>query len=126
MQRFLVRALYGGMALAVAACGSASRRVDEGPDPRREVVVTVKNENFYDATVYACRGTQQDRLGVVSSSGTRTFTFRWVTSDLRFLIDFIAAGRYLSHNLHVETGDELQLVIPFDMHRGRGNARCVS
>ena len=126
MKRFSVRLLYVAVALFAAACGSAMQRTGErGPDPNREVSVTIKNENFYDATVYTCRGTQQDRLGVVTSHTTRDFTFRWVTSDLRFLIDFTGGGRYLSEAMQVETGDELQFVITINLYRGIGNARCI-
>ena len=126
MKRLSVGLLYVAVALFAAACGSARQRIGErGPDPDREVSVTVKNENFYDAAVYACRGTLQDRLGVVTSNTTRDFTFRWITSDLRFLIDFTGAGRYLSTAMHVETGDELQFVITSNFNRGIGNARCI-
>ncbi len=126
MKRFSVRLHYVAVALFAAACGSATQRIGQrGPDPSREVSVTVKNENFYDATVYTCRGTQRDRLGVVTSNTTRDFTFRWVTSDLRFLIDFTGGGRYLSTAMQVETGDELQFVITINFNRGIGNARCL-
>ncbi len=126
MRKLFVRLGYVFVVSAVAACGSATRRTGERElDPTREVVVSVKNENFYDATVYTCRRTQRDRLGVVTSNGTREFTFRWVNADLRFLVDFIGGGRYLTTLLRVQTGDRLQLVITLDMHRGRGNARCL-
>ncbi len=126
MRKLFVRLGYVFVVSAVAACGSATRRVGERElDPTREVVVTVKNENFYDATVYTCRRTQQDRLGVVTSNGTREFKFRWVNADLRFLVDFIGGGRFLTTLLRVETGDQLQFVITSNMHRGRGNARCL-
>ena len=126
MRKLLVRLGYVFAVSAVAACGSATRRTGERElDPTREVSVSVKNENFYDATVYTCRRTQRDRLGVVNSNGTREFKFRWVNADLRFLVDFIGGGRYLTGVLPVETGDRLQLVITLDMHRGRGNARCL-
>ena len=126
MKRVLFRLLYVAVAFFAVACGSATQRIGErGPDPNREVTVTVKNENFYDATVYTCRGTHRDRLGVVGSNTTRNFTFRWVTSDLRFLIDFTGGGRYLSQPMQVETGDELEFVITINLYRGIGNARCV-
>ena len=126
MKRFSVGLLYVAVALFAAACGSATQRIGErGPDPDREVSVTVQNENFYDATVYTCRGTQRNRLGVVTGNTTRDFTFRWITSDLRFLIDFTGGGRYLSTAMHVEPGDVLQFVITFNFNRGIGNARCI-
>ncbi len=126
MKRVSFPLFYVAVAFFAVACGSATQRIRErGPDPNREVTVTVKNENFYDATVYTCRGTQQTRLGVVTSNTVRDFKFRWVTSDLRFLIDFTGGGRYLSQAMHVETGDELQFVITTNLYRGIGNARCV-
>ena len=126
MKGLSVRLLYVVIALFTVGCGHATQRIGEqGPDPNREVSVTIKNENFYDATVYTCRGTQRDRLGVITSNTTRDFTFRWVTSDLRFLIDFTGGGRYLSQAMQVETGDELQFVITLNLYRGVGNARCL-
>ncbi len=126
MKRFSVRLLHVAVALFAVACSSGTQRTGgRGPDPDREVSVTVKNENFYDATVYTCRGTQRDRLGVVGSNNTRDFTFRWVSGDLRFLIDFTGGGRYLSQAMQVETGDELQFVITINLYRGIGNARCI-
>lgn len=128
MRKLLVRLGYVfavSAVSAVAACGSATRRTGEqGLDPTREVIVSVKNENFYDATVYTCRRTHQDRLGVVTSNGTREFKFRWVNADLRFLVDFIGGGRFLTTAQSVETGDQLEFIITPNMHRGRGNARC--
>ena len=126
MKRFSVGLLHVTVALFAAACGSATRPIGErGPNPDRDVSVTVKNENFYDAPVYTCRGPQRDRLGVVTSNTTRDFTFRWIPSDLRFLIDFTGAGRYLSTAMHVETGDALEFVITSHFNRGIGNARCI-
>jgi hypothetical protein len=126
VKKFPLRLLYVAVAIFLTSCGNASRRIGEqGLDPNREVSVTVKNENFYDATVYACRGTMQDRLGVVTSSTTRKFKFRWVTADLRFLVDFTGGGRFLTTLLQVETGDELDFVITINFNRGLGNARCV-
>ena len=126
MRRLMVGMLYASMLSTVAACGSATRRTgDRGMDPQREVAVSVKNENFYDATVYACWGRLEDRLGVVNSNATRDFTSRWASRDLRLLVDFTGGGRFLSELLSVEPGDQLQFIITINMHRGRGNARCI-
>lgn len=113
------------LALALAACGSRGTSVSgESPRSADEITVTVKNENFYDATVYACRSTRQQRLGVVSSNNTRTFTFRWVTGPLRMLVDFTGAGSHISDMITVEPGDNVDFVITSQMHRGPRLNRC--
>ena len=97
---------------------------DTGFNRVTEASVTVKNENFYDATVYTCRSSQRQRLGVVTSNQTRTFEFRWVASDLRFLVDFTAAGSWMTRPMYTQPGDELQFVITSNMHRGLRRQRC--
>lgn len=112
------------VAVATGACGLVSRQVEEEEfaEPRsRELTLYVRNQNFYDATLYAVsRGGYRLRLGVARGNSEETFVFRWPHLDLRIVIDFLAAGASFTESLPVEEGEELQLIIEADSHlRGR-------
>ena len=100
--------------------GSSIRPVDE----REEVSVEVQNQNFYDATIYAYRLSSRTRLGVVESHSTRSFEFRWITGDLRFLVDFFANGCILTDQLPVDRGDDLLLILEPQDYRKASQAAC--
>ena len=125
MKRSILSVTSVSLVLWSAACGSSRARPTSGGLGQQEVSVVIENENFYDATVYTCRDARRERLGVVTSSQTREFRFRWVSGDLRFLIDFTGGGSHITNPLYVETGEELNLVITTHMHRGgRRDPRC--
>ncbi len=112
------------IAVLVGACGLASRQGegDEFAERRsRELMLHVRNQNFYDATLYAfSQGGQRLRLGIARGNSEETFVFRWPHRDLRIVIDFLAAGGTFTESLPVEEGDELELIIESDWHlRGR-------
>ncbi len=124
MKRSVLSLTSISLVLWSAACGTSRARPTSGELGPQEVSAAIKNENFYDATVYTCPDTRRDRLGVVTSNQTREFRFRWVSGDLRFLIDFTGAGSHITNALYVETGEQLNLVITANMHRGRRQTRC--
>ena len=104
----------GGCALA--GRGGADEEEEE-PGPR-EITLHVRNDNFYDATLYAMSESgHRVRLGVTSGLGRGTFRFRWNYQELRVVIDFLAAGTSLTESLPVSQGDELELTISPDAHR---------
>ncbi len=101
------------MALIALGCGGGSRPAT-GVRPvvsERRVSVEVQNQTFYDATVYAYKEGTRNRLGVVGSDGSRSFTFSWVTGDLRLLVDFFANGCILTDPLFVDAGDDILVVL---------------
>lgn len=108
-------------AALVTGCGAASRAQyeDEFAEPEsRELTLHVRNQNFYDATLYALSpGGQRVRLGIARGNSEETFTFRWPHWDLRVVINLLAAGASATHSLPVREGDELELVITPDLHR---------
>ncbi len=85
----------------------------------RELTLHVKNQNFYDATLYAVDNGYRQRLGVVTGNAERTFRFRWTRLDLAIGIDLLAAGTSVTQPLSVTQGDELELIIQPDLHRRR-------
>ena len=107
------------VALLCAACAtSRSEPLEEFPIERtRDLTLYVRNLNFYDATLYAVSGAQRVRIGIVGGNQEEKFTFRWSQLDLRIEIDLLAVGKYLTDELPVDEGDELELRIQPDLHR---------
>ncbi len=93
-------------------------------DEKEEISVEVRNQNFYQATVYAYRAGNRRRLGVVESQSTRSFEFVWFTGDLRFLVDFFANGCILTESLPVDRGDDLLLILEPQDYRKASQAVC--
>ncbi len=93
-------------------------------DEKEEISVEVRNQNFYQATVYAYRASNRRRLGVVESQSTRSFEFVWITGDLRFLVDFFANGCILTEPLPVDRGDDLLLILEPQDYRRASQAVC--
>ncbi len=116
----LVFWVSAAFACAGGSGGSSIRPADE----RRGISVEVRNENFYEATVYTYRAGSRTRLGVVESNSTRSFEFRWITGDLRFLIDFFANGCLLTPSMPVDRGDDLLLILQAQDYRKSSQALC--
>jgi hypothetical protein len=109
-----------GCALVGRGGGTEGTPADEEPHPAPELTLHVRNQNFYDATLYAVsEGGLQRRLGVVRGLGEATFTFRWLHTELRIAINLIAAGAAYTESVAVTEGDELELIIAPDAHRRR-------
>ncbi len=109
---------------ALAGAGGSGRSSIRPADDRRDVSVEIRNENFYEATVYTYRAGSRTRLGVVESNGTRSFEFRWITGDLRFLIDFFANGCLLTQPMSVDRGDDLLLILEPQDYRKSSQSLC--
>ena len=109
---------------AFACAGGSSGSSIRPADAKEDVSVEVRNENFYDATVYAYRLSSRTRLGVVESHSTRSFEFRWITGDLRFLVDFFANGCLLTPSMSVDRGDDLLLILEAQDYRKSSQALC--
>lgn len=107
-------------ALLVGACASAEERAALGDAAMRgEVSITVENQNFYDANVYALLGTERRRLGSVTGNQTATFTFPWTPQPVRMQVDFIGADGFVTESIPVNPGDDLELLIQAGSHRLR-------
>ena len=98
-------ALLCGVLLACS--GSTLGRQSDPP-----VQLTVLNNRFEDATIRAVwRGGARRLVGVVTGMTSRTFSFEWVSEEVRFEVDFVAAGDYTVEPILVSAGDHLDLVI---------------
>lgn len=106
-----------GLALALCAAatlGCAGRR-DLGPmlgGRDQPVKLTVQNNRFEDASIYAIwRGGPKRRVGMATGTTSTTFTFDWVSDIVQLQVDFIAADGYVVDPIEVSPGDHLDLVI---------------
>jgi hypothetical protein len=113
--------LLGGILLLVVsvACSRATPAVG-GVSPLLEdsVTVTVVNDNFYDANVYALyQGSTRDRLGTVIGHNSQTFRIKYHPRPLVMQMHLVGVGSTLSNEIHVDPGDVLELRIMPDMHR---------
>ncbi len=110
--RFLVLPL--ALMAAVAGCNKNS----EGPMFTRsagqseDVTITVDNQNFLDADVYALWNDQRDRVGFATGKTTQTFNVDWRAPSMQMEIHLIAGGTMTTDQISVYEGDNVQLVIP--------------
>ncbi len=111
-------------ALAVAALGTAcSPRTTANPfqggvDGERTIRVEVRNLNFSDATIYAFRGTERVRLGVVTGKTDEDFRLAWTLNQpLRIQIDLLAGSRCTTRAMDVVPGEVIQVQVPSDLAR---------
>lgn len=108
-----------GIGVVAAGCALAGRGPEEEP-LNLEITLHVRNQNFYDATLYAVPdGGSRTRLGVVRGFNEETFKFRWLHGEMRIVIDLLAAGATYTESMPVTGGDELELIITPDAHRRR-------
>jgi hypothetical protein len=112
-------ALLGSLALALlTACASSP---DTGPrtDPfdggagatSDEVLLTVENNDFRDATIYAIWSGLKRRVGTVTGKTSETFRMDWRSEEVQLEIDYLGGGGYLSERVPVTQGDHLNFVI---------------
>ncbi len=122
--RSITPSTLGCVILATAACGSRLSEIRLPPPESQELTVEVRNDNHSAITVYAYRSGFRDRIGFVEAANTETFTFKWPTDDLRFLIRFLAQGCMLTESLPVDAGDDLLLIVGVIDNQQASQARC--
>ena len=124
MARSITPSTLGCLVLATAACGSSLSEARLPRPESQDLTVEVRNHNHNAITVYAYRGGFRDRIGFVEAANTKTFTFRWSSDDLRFLINFLAQGCLLTELLPVYAGDELLLIVLVSDNQDASQAQC--
>ncbi len=110
------------LVLAGVACGGSGGSLDE-LTPRSEPVLTlhVKNQNFYDAAVYALApAVPEKRIGTVPGNSVRALTFRWTWTEVQIQVRLVGAASFVTETMPVMPGDELA-----GLHRGRGAAILI-
>lgn len=83
------------LALALAASACAVRT--EAPTPFVErgetnILITVDNQDFRDATLYVNWNGTKQRVGMVTGKTTETFTTPWRDFQVRLEVDFVVGG----------------------------------
>ncbi len=120
MQRTRANLILVSVVLLVAAigCAAGSRGGDQQMSSQRDITLDVRNQNFYDATLYAIgpAGSRQ-RLGRVPGNTEENFTFRWSSLELRIEIELLSVGSTYTDALPIDEGDDLELIITPDLHR---------
>lgn len=108
--------LVGIVVLASAAC-SVVRPNTESPSPfveQREttIQITVDNQDFRDATLWANWNGTKQRVGMVTGKTTETFTTPWRDFQVRLEVDFIGGGTMPSRDpILVSAGEHIDFII---------------
>ncbi|MBM4185399.1 MAG: hypothetical protein FJ207_14475 [Gemmatimonadetes bacterium] len=116
----IARARIGAsMALCLAVClasACAPRAGTEGdpfaggpPDP---IFITVDNQDWRDATIFADWNGVRHRVGSVVGKTTETFSTPWREYQVRLSVDFVGGGAMRLEPTGVVPGDHLDLLIP--------------
>ena len=120
MKRFLVSSnrVVVGVALLSASllmgCARAPRSAPLFGAVRGSgtVIVTIENNDFKDAVIYAnWQGSIRKRVGMAIGKTSQTFTIAWESWVVQFDADFIAGGTLPFEPIDVNEGDHLDLVI---------------
>jgi len=99
--------------LGLAGCGLiGGSRYGRGQIRDDEISLHVINQNYYDARLYAhWPNGRRVSVGSVTGFDEGTFRFRWEYYDVRIEINLLSVGAHYTQWMHVEHGDELELVI---------------
>jgi hypothetical protein len=103
-------------ALLLIAVACAGRR---GAPVGESIVVTVVNENYYDARVHALyEGGQRRSLGTIAGNGGRgRSVINWEPRSLAFEIQLITQGSaYISQAVDVPAGDSVEVRVPANIN----------
>lgn len=100
------------LALTVAACaGRRANLLRTAGRSEQKVLLTVENNDFRDAAIYAHWNGLRDRVGMVVGKTTQTFEMTWRNNEIQFQVDFIGGGGFWSDRIDVWEGDHLSFVI---------------
>jgi hypothetical protein len=109
--------------LVVASCAPFGRR-GAGAVGAERVELVVRNQNFYQATIFAYNNGARIRLGEVSGNSTATLSAPVPpTGQLRVEVRLLAVGAFTSYPISVTRGDAVEVTVPPDLHRYRGRPR---
>jgi len=104
------------LALATAGCVTGSAEAPRDPfdaaaSQDEEVFLTVENNHFQDANIFAHWDGIRRRVGMVTGKTTETFQMKWVSERVQLEIDFVGGGGYRTESVDVWQGDHLNFVI---------------
>jgi hypothetical protein len=92
------------------------------PDPDTPVVVEVENHYHGDVVIYLIRGSERQRLGMVTALSTEEFSFPWrrlQSSSSTRLLAYPIAGRTAeaSDPLQLQPGQSIKWTLESDLSR---------
>lgn len=105
-----------GMVLLLASAACATRQATAGPFAAggrdgEPVLLTVDNQDYRDATIYANWTGVRQRLGMVVGKTTETFRMTWQDYDMHLEVDFIGGGAMTTEPIAVSAGEHVDFVI---------------
>lgn len=113
------RALLVLAVMLAGAAGCAPRNAETSPfqegaaagEPT--LLLTVDNQDFRDATVYASWNGVKNRVGMVIGKTTETFTTPWRDYQVRLEVDFIGGGENMkvASPISVLPGEHIDFII---------------
>lgn len=99
--------------LALGACATAAPPSTPFQGTREQgVLVTVDNQDYRDATIFANWNGPRQRIGMVVGKTTETFSMPWRDFEVRFEVDFVGGGAMKTDPIPVAAGDHIDFVIP--------------
>lgn len=109
-------------AVVMAACAAGACASGPVPDSGPPVVIEVQNNNFQDATVYAVRDGERQRLGVVIGKTDDAFTIPWRPGMVvRLEVRFLGGGACVTPDYGMDPGQRFVLDLQPDL---RLNTDC--
>lgn len=113
-RRFSVLALTLVVGACAAGAPGSQPRVDPFDTARADsddVLLTVQNNDFRDASIYALWNGVKRRVGSVTGLTSQTFRMSWQGEVIQLEIDFLGGGGFMSERMSVTQGDHLDFVI---------------
>jgi hypothetical protein len=109
------------VALAAAGCRHKGES-DVAPDPNSPLLVEIESHFQGDVVIYLLRGSQRERLGLVTALSSEEFTFpyrRIGTSGSSRLLAYPIAGTttYASDPLYIQPGQSVKWTLEGDLSR---------
>ena len=99
--------------LVLASCAPAATQRMMSARPASGVVLTVTNDNWLDATVYAVRGTMRVRIGQATGNATTRLRIPRhviVADEVQLMVDLIGSlERYTTDPISVARDQQVQL-----------------
>jgi len=117
-----LRAVLAGLMLllAIGACRSKGTETTM-PEPDTPVLVQVENHYLGDVVIYLVRGSQRQRLGMVTALSSAEYSFPWRrvagSSINRLLAHPIAGSPYASDPLQIQPGQWIKWTLESDLRR---------
>ena len=113
--RTLFAMAFGAVLLATAGCSAGQEEPGSPFDGTRgseDILLTVENNDFQDATINLFWNGMRTRAGMVTGKTSETFRLPWRSEWAYIEVDFVGSSRdYQSERVSVYPGDHLNFVI---------------